>query len=432
MMEGYKKTALGKIPEDWELFQVDDFLLDRKGAMKIGPFGSQLKKDSFVPVGYKVYGQENIFEKDIGFGDRYITEEHFNRLKTCELHPGDFIISMMGTIGKCMVVPNGIQRGIMDSHLLRLQLNSKKILSSYLSHLFNSPLILSQVGKLAVGGIMAGLSSGIVKKIHFIIPPHSEQKKIAEILSAADEKIEVIGEQISQTQELKRGLMQRLLTKGIGHSRFKDSPLGEIPESWEVAKIGDVTHAFAGGTPKRSKAEYYNGTIPWVKSGEVNSRNILQTEELISEIALKESSAKLIPSNSILVALYGATAGNVGRLRIEASSNQAVLAVNSIDNRLENEFIYHYLKQATASLLSLTQGSGQPNLSKGIIESVFITLPPLDEQQKIADILSTVDEKLEVLQDKKQQYQGLKRGLMQKLLTGKIRVTNLLMKTVPA
>ena len=218
--------------------------------------------------------------------------------------------------------------------------------------------------------------------------------------------------------------MQRLLTKGIGHNEFKDSPLGKIPKSWEVMKIGDLCDSFAGGTPKRDKVEYYkDGTIPWVKSGEVDDNAIKKTAEFVTELALKETSTKLIKVNSILVALYGATAGKVGILKINACSNQAVLAVNSKNASLLNEYIYHYLKNNTRDLLDLSQGSGQANLSKRIVDNIYIPLPIVKEQQIIAEILNSVDDKLEVLSEKKTNYQELKKGLMQKLLTGEIRVT---------
>lgn len=206
---------------------------------------------------------------------------------------------------------------------------------------------------------------------------------------------------------------------------YKDSPLGEIPEDWELVKLGAVTKSYAGGTPKRNNIEYYNGIIPWVKSGEVAQRNILITEEHVSELALKDSATRLITPDSVLVALYGATAGKVGVLRVEACSNQAVLAINSTGDNLTNEFIYHYLSLTTPKLLSLTQGSGQPNLSKGIIDSTSIPLPPLSEQQKIAKILTTVDDKIEVIAERIVQTQELKKGLMQQLLTKGIGHTEL-------
>lgn len=104
------KDENGKAFPKWEEKKIKDFVLDKKGAMKIGPFGSQLKKTTFVSDGFKVYGQENIFIADFDFGDRYITEAHFNTLKANELHAGDFVISTMGTIGKCCLVPPSIKK----------------------------------------------------------------------------------------------------------------------------------------------------------------------------------------------------------------------------------------------------------------------------------------------------------------------------------
>src|SRR5690606_368860 len=102
-------------------------------------------------------------------------------------------------------------------------------------------------------------------------------------------KIEAIDQRIAETQELKKGLMQQLLTKGIGHTKFKDSPLGEIPESWEMKTLSKITKTFAGGTPLRSNQSYYNGDIPWVKSGEVDNPNIFTTEEFVTPLAVKET-----------------------------------------------------------------------------------------------------------------------------------------------
>ncbi len=198
---------------------------------------------------------------------------------------------------------------------------------------------------------------------------------------------------------------------------YVKTAVGDIPVDWEVVKLGDIANTFAGGTPKRSISEYYIGNIPWVKSGEVDNNNILETEEHVSELAIKETATRLIKPDSILVALYGATAGKIGILKVEACSNQAVLAVCSKDNSIENEFLYHFLKMQTTKLLNLSQGSGQPNLSKSIVDGVSIPQPPLYEQQKIAEILSTVDEKIDFIDQQIKETQELKKGLMQRLLT---------------
>jgi len=134
--KGYKNTEVGVIPEDWRCLRISEVVVNTVNSIKIGPFGSSLKREYLTRTGYKVYGQENIYERDMSIGERFINEERFIKLKSCEICSGDFLISMMGTVGKCLVVPEGIEKGIMDSHLLRLRLDSSKIDSSVLTYLF--------------------------------------------------------------------------------------------------------------------------------------------------------------------------------------------------------------------------------------------------------------------------------------------------------
>lgn len=189
-------------------------------------------------------------------------------------------------------------------------------------------------------------------------------------------------------------------------------------KSWKKTKLEDITISYAGGTPLRTNLEFYNnGTIPWIKSGEVNKKYIYSCEEKITEKAVKESSAKFFPPDSILVAMYGATAGQTAISKIKATSNQAVLAVNSKDKETLNEYIYYLLSFLTPTILLRSQGSGQPNLSKQIIDDQELDLPPLPEQKKIAEILTSVDRVIELTSMEIDKLKDLKKGMMQELLT---------------
>lgn len=152
---------------------------------------------------------------------------------------------------------------------------------------------------------------------------------------------------------------------------------------FELVKIGDVFKTSSGGTPLRNKPEYYeNGTIPWLKSGEVAQGYIYKSEEFITEEGLKNSSAKLFPVNSVLVAMYGATAGQVGILKFEATTNQAVCAIYP-NEKVIPEYLFWVLKQQTQAFVELSTGGGQPNISQQIIRDFEIPLPPLEIQQQI-------------------------------------------------
>lgn len=174
-----------------------------------------------------------------------------------------------------------------------------------------------------------------------------------------------------------------LANKDIGLSAERYFETQKAQTEFELVKIGDVFKTSSGGTPLRNKSEYYeNGTIPWLKSGEVAQGYIYHAEEFITEEGLKNSSAKLFPVNSVLVAMYGATAGQVGILKFEATTNQAVCAIYP-NEKVIPEYLYLVLKQQTHAFVELSTGGGQPNISQQIIKDFEIPLPPLSTQQQI-------------------------------------------------
>lgn len=212
------KRRLPGFSGEWATFDILD-VLEKNFGIKIGPFGSQLKKEFLHESGqYKVYGQENVYENNFGLGHRYLPYSRYMKLKSCEIIAGDFLISSMGTIGKCAVVPDQIPPGIMDSHLIRLRFNPKKLRASYVIQLFSSEIdfLKNQIFKLAVGGIMDGLSTKIVSLLQVTIPVDiEEQIAIAQVLSDMDAEIEKLGKKLSKYQKIKQGMMQELLTGRI-------------------------------------------------------------------------------------------------------------------------------------------------------------------------------------------------------------------------
>ena len=195
---------------DWEQRKVPELLKNSSSAMKIGPFGSALKKEYFVEEGVKVYAQENAFTGDFSIGDYYITEEKYKELQSCELYPGDLVISMMGTIGACAIFPKNAEKGIMNSHLLRLQFNNK-VVPKYIMYLLrDSDLIRKQIDRLSVGSIMSGLSSSVVKKLIFPIPELPEQEKIVEYFDSLDHLITLHQRKCEELQKIKKYMLQNM------------------------------------------------------------------------------------------------------------------------------------------------------------------------------------------------------------------------------
>ncbi|PQJ31105.1 hypothetical protein BST92_03820 [Nonlabens arenilitoris] len=299
--------------------------------------------------------------------------------------------------------------------------------------------LLSETGQLQIkrqitGSAQPGLNSNFINYYYINLPPLPQQKKIAQILSTVDEVIEQTESAIAKYQAIKQGLMHDLFTRGIdintGKLRpspqdapqlYKESALGLIPREWEVQELGKENETYAGGTPNRSIDDYYKGEIPWVASGEVNQSFIFKTKESISSDALRFSSAKMAPKESVLIAMYGATAAQVSMLKIDACTNQAVLAIipNSLWN---NYFIYYGLNYSKDRILFLAQGSGQPNLNKKMIDTTQFWKPTLAEQKLVVERLGGIESKIQTEQQALGKYQQLKAGLMQDLLTGRVGV----------
>jgi type I restriction enzyme S subunit len=163
----------------------------------------------------------------------------------------------------------------------------------------------------------------------------------------------------------------------------------QLPEGWVWTTIGSVSETTSGGTPLRDREEFYGGTIPWVKSGELNDKLITSVEEHITEEALNNSSAKIFPKDTPLVALYGATIGKTGLLGIEAATNQAICAIFPQKDAFIPDFILYWLRYQRSNLIELGAGGAQPNISQQIIRSFHFPLAPLSEQNRIVDAIET-------------------------------------------
>ena len=190
--------------------------------------------------------------------------------------------------------------------------------------------------------------------------------------------------------------------------------------NWQSRPLGELATTTSGGTPSRKRKDYYGGSIPWVKSGELNDDYIFETEEHITEAGLKNSSAKLFPSGTVLIALYGATVGKTSILRINASTNQAICGITPGPD-VDADFLRYHLISLRRELLSHRYGGAQPNISQQIVRNQKIAYPPLPEQKKIAHILLTVQRAIEAQEQIIQTTTELKKTLMHKLFTEGLR-----------
>ncbi len=209
------------------------------------------------------------------------------------------------------------------------------------------------------------------------------------------------------------------------YRKLEETEIGVIPKSWEVVRLGDIAKTTSGGTPYRKNRRFYEGNIPWVKSGELSDNKIYNSKEKITEEGLSNSNAKILPKGTLLVAMYGATVGKTAILDIEASTNQAICAIFPKNNMFLNDYLRYYIIFTRDKLLSARYGGAQPNISQTIIRNISFPLPLLKEQRQITYILETVDKKIEVEERRKIILKELFKTMLHKLMTGEIRLKDL-------
>ncbi|WP_308780162.1 restriction endonuclease subunit S [uncultured Clostridium sp.] len=242
-----------------------------------------------------------------------------------------------------------------------------------------------------------------------------EQKAIAKALSDIDDLILSLEKLINKKKLIKEGAMEELLT---GKKR-----LDGFNEEWICCKICDLaTNIYSGGTPLTNVSKYYGGNIKWITSSDLNRKMITNVEGRITEEGLKHSSAKMVKKNTLLIALYGATAGIAAITKIDAAINQAVLAIDT-DMRGTREFMFQWMQFKKDWIIKTYTQGGQPNLSGDIVKNIEIMLPiDFNEREEISTILSDMDKEIEKLEKKLDKYKSIKNGMMEELLTGKRRI----------
>jgi type I restriction enzyme S subunit len=274
-----------------------------------------------------------------------------------------------------------------------------------------------------VGSAIPSLTTELLKKIEIDLPSLSEQKSIAQILSTIDDKIENNLAINKTLEEMAMALYKHWFVDfgPFQNGEFVDSELGSIPKGWEVKRLGDLYDTTSGGTPSRKKMEYYdNGTIQWIKSKELDNTFIIDTEEKITEVALAKSSAKRFPARSVLIAMYGATVGEIAINSEISTCNQAICAIKEVV--LPYFYVYLFLKKEKENILNQAVGSAQQNISQIIIKNLRLIDPKLEDIKDLFIEFDSIFNKLESNIKENQTLTQLRDTLLPKLISGEIRL----------
>ena len=441
-----------EIPESWEWVRFSSISsLVTKGTT---PRGGNV---SYVDSGIGFLRAENIAGLDKLDISRlnYIDEAtHTGYLKRSIIQENDILITIAGTLGRTAIVkkenlPLNANQAVaivrpVDAALINLQ---------YLVYALNSPSIQEKLTAQKKITAIPNLTLEIVSNCLIPIPPIEEQQRIIncfmlilphitkyaaqeialenlnndfpnqlkksilqyavqgnlvpqdptdEPASVLLERIQAEKEQLIKSGKIKRDKHESVIFRrdnsyyervdGIERCIDDEIPF-EIPDSWEWVRLGNIGEWGSGATPSRTKSEYYNGTIPWLKTGDLNDGYITYIPETITNLALTETSVRLNPIGSVLIAMYGATIGKLGILQIPATTNQACCACVPFIG-VYNKFLFYFLMSQKTAFIKLGEGGAQPNISKEKIVATLMPLPPNSEQyrivEKIDDILSKI------------------------------------------
>ncbi len=257
----------------------------------------------------------------------------------------------------------------------------------------------------------------------------AEQKRIADLLWLIHRATRQSESLVEEGQTLKQAAKKTLFTRGLRGEAQTESEIGPVPESWDLKSIADHFSVVSGGTPSRRVSEFWaDGSIPWVKTTEIDYGVIQETEECITQAGLDRSAAKLLPEGTLLLAMYGqgVTRGKVGILGVEATCNQACAAIRPNDDVVDTRYLYHFLTFRYESIRQLAHGGQQQNLNLEIVRNLPVVIPEdKDSQREIVAILDAIDRRIELHRRKRAVLEELFKALLHKLMTGEIRVGEL-------
>ncbi len=439
----FQETPVGLIASDWEMGVVGDFVDSLRAGVSVNAAETEtgcadnevgVLKTSAV-LGGKFYADQH----------KVVIREDIGRVATSVV--GDrIIISRMNTpalVGESGYVPVDVPNLFLPDRLWQTQPSerphSQRWLGYWLQHPGMRRLIAS--GATGTSNSMKNISKETVLSLPVPRTPLPEQQKIAAILKAVDDKLDVIARQINAARTLKQGLMQTLFSQGLGtqdahdrwvpHPEFKDSELGEIPVGWTVASLGELIGKlmdFRGRTPKKLGMNWGGGVIPALSANNVRMGYIdfdrecyLGSDELYAAWMVQGDTQK----NDVVFTME-APLGNVAVIPDNRKYilSQRVILLRA-NQRVLHSYLFQYLRSDTFGKILEANSTG--TTAKGIqqkrLVQLPVVLPPPEEQGRIADMLGAIDRKLDALLSKQSHHQTLKRGLMQKLLTGEWRVS---------
>jgi len=414
---GFKETEIGLIPEDWEVVKLGDIV-----NFKIGRTPPRKNKDYWTNGKYYWVSISDMKNPYINNTSEMVSEKAHKEIFKEKLTPaGTLLMSFKLTIGRTVILNVDAYH---NEAIISIFPKENKVLKEFLFYYLPAVDYSNLQDKVVKGNT---LNTSKLNKIPIPLPPLDEQKAIADILSTVQNAIEKTEKVINATKQLKKSMMKHLFTYGavavdeIDRVKLKESEIGLIPEHWEVVRLGEVAEISSGGSAPQGK-KYFEGNSPFIRVQHLDNDNYkVKGCDYITDEAVKKYKLKLYPKDTIIFPKSGASIylEKRAKLPFDAYIVSHLMAVRSKSRLLLQDYLFFNL---VSKKLSKDKADNYPTLNISEISQIPIPLPPLDEQQKIANILTTIDQKIQAEEKKKTALKNLFKTLLRQLMTGKIRV----------
>lgn len=382
--------------------------------------------DSFTDEGINYFRSEMLGKAkylDKSSGMMFISESTHNKLKRSQIEADDILFSMAGIyLGKLAIVKDEDVPANTNQAVALIRFN-KGVNIDYLYYFMVQKSFNAYVNCMSAQAAQPNINLKQIGNLQIVLPTDKQQKRIAGILSAYDNLIENNNKRIRLLEQMAENLYKEWFVRfrfpGYEDTEFEDG----MPRDWVREKIGLHYNTCSGGTPSRTHEEYYTeGTIPWVKTGEIKDGIIIHTDECITEAGIKGSSAKLLPQGAVVMAMYGVNIGMLAYLDSEMTCNQACCVFNDKNEINSRHYLFHYLYSIRDYLLLIGFGAAQQNLSQDLIKKVKIVIPPAELIKEFDKQKEPLYQTIRALMMQNDKLIKQRDALLPRLMSGKLEV----------
>ena len=398
----FQDSSIGKVPRDWDIRELGDEYIAEIIAGQSPPSSTYNKENHGLAF----------LQGKTEFGDMFPSPTVYCSKPIKLAEKDDVLLSVRAPVGDVNIAPFEccIGRGLAAIRTRKERL-SHMFLFHYLRHEGR------RFQALSTGSTFKAIRMREIESFQVPLPPTVEQTAIVGVLGVVDSAIELADKVIAKTERLKKGLMQQLLTRGIGHTEYKDTPIGKIPKEWDVRELSDETTAdiIAGQSPSSSTYNKEYVGLPFLQG------KMEFGEMFPSPTTYCSKPIKVAKKNDVLLSVR-APVGDVNIAPFECCIGRGLAAIRTKADKLDHLFLFYYLQHEGGRFDALSTGSTFKAIRIREIAKFSIPRPSLPEQQEIVEILSSVDKKIELERKEKEKLEKIKLSLMDLLLTGKVRI----------